>query len=110
MVQALNPAAEYPPIIHTYREQNYVAHTLAQNGSTVYVGDYTTIFTQPPSFLLPHLLADQQGTPYPRSVKTTCPIKLSYSPTFLESDHSNDHHFDYNFCNVLQQAPCNVTI
>ncbi|XP_019260354.1 PREDICTED: uncharacterized protein LOC109238377 [Nicotiana attenuata] len=99
-----------PPIIHTYREQNYVAHTLAQNGSSANVRDYTTIFTQPLTFLLPHLLADQQGTAYPRLVKSTSTTNLSYSPTFLERDHSNDQDFDYSFCSVLQQAPCNGTI
>ncbi|XP_019226749.1 PREDICTED: uncharacterized protein LOC109208156 [Nicotiana attenuata] len=91
-----------PPVIHTYREQNYVAHTLAQHGSSGDASDYTTIFTQAPSFLLPHLLADQQGSAYPRLVKSPCTTNFSYNPTFLECDHSNDQHFDCSFCNVLQ--------
>ncbi|OIT40000.1 hypothetical protein A4A49_59285 [Nicotiana attenuata] len=94
----------YPPVIHTYREKNYVAHTLAQNGASSNVPDQTTIFTQPPTFLLPQLLANQQGDAYPRAVKISGSDNLSYS------DHSNDHLFDYSFCNVLQRAPCNVTV
>lgn len=53
-----------PTITHTYREQNYVAHYLAQHGSSNHAQDSTTIFTQPLAFLLPQLLADQQGTAY----------------------------------------------
>ncbi|OIT23596.1 hypothetical protein A4A49_58080, partial [Nicotiana attenuata] len=94
-----------PTITHTYREQNYAAHYLAQHGSSTNAQDCTTIFTQPPNLLLPQLLADQQGTAYQRLVKFTCTTSI-----FLAYDHSVDQHFDYNFCNTIQVAPCNVIV
>ncbi|XP_019262182.1 PREDICTED: uncharacterized protein LOC109240017 [Nicotiana attenuata] len=99
-----------PSITHTYREQNYTAHYLAQYGSSTNAQVNATIFTQPPDFLLPQLVDDQKGTAYQRLVKSTCTTDLSYNPTLVAYDHSIDPLFDYNSCNTMQLAPCNVTV
>lgn len=56
------------PITHTYREQNYAAHYLAQHGSLDQTQANVLVFTHPPDFLLEQLLADQIGTVYKRFV------------------------------------------
>ncbi|KAF7843689.1 reverse transcriptase [Senna tora] len=53
-------------IQHCFREANRSADALANHGRQN--NTYKTTFHQPPPFLIPHLLHDQQQTPTPRSI------------------------------------------
>ncbi|OIS99745.1 hypothetical protein A4A49_62542 [Nicotiana attenuata] len=98
-----------PPITHIYREQNYAAHYLAPQSSSTHAQDYTTTFTQPLNFLLPQLLADQQGTVYTRLVKPSSTTNLFYRHPILENNQPVGQYFENSFCNSVQLATCNVT-
>ncbi|OIT27968.1 hypothetical protein A4A49_64874 [Nicotiana attenuata] len=98
-----------PPITHIYREQNYAAHYLAQQGSITQPQHCITVITQPPDFLLSQLLADQEGTLYRRLVKPYNTTDLIYIPHTLPNDQPLGQHFENHFCNSVPIAPCNIT-
>lgn len=106
-----------PRVSYTSRELNEVADKLAKHGTTLEMGNATTMFLHPPTFLLPEMTIDQTGT-----------LQLwRFSPNHATDPPFFDLNFPSNACNCSEHyvppvlasfcnlepsrptTPCNVT-
>lgn len=104
--------------MHTYREKNQVADTLAKHETTLAYNASTTIFVQPPPFAMKEFLAYQRGTLHRRPLCTTLQVEPSSFclDNLMNPCMDNVVHVGGSdqilFCNTATPptfAPCNIT-
>lgn len=106
-----------PRVSYTFRELNQVADKLAKHCTTLEVGNATTMFLHPPTFLLPEMTTSQTGTLQLRRFSThhdTDP-PFFYLNFPFNACNSSEHYVSpvlASFCNLEPSGPtnpCNVT-